>query len=289
MLVYAAITGSAGATLGPVLSSTAAITLAGNKICSYCRATIDPSFSSESCCKLEEGSCGLLPVNMRTAGRYAVLSNSATTMAYLTEFNGDFGQYPGAAITSDGVPVFHGQQDVADEEAAQAQADNLLARIDAGGRPASVGPQFPVIPASGALAGMTLIPGVYDAVGALVLAGVLTFDAQDDPNAVWIIRAQGALSTAAASDMVMIGGCPANIFFVLGGAATFGNCLLFTVYSLAIHWLRCLTRALFVFNFVSLFTVYSVHALSVHCLFTFNNKLLLLQVQAPPRSGPIWS
>jgi hypothetical protein len=36
---------------GPVLSKTAAITLSGNKICSYCRGG-DPTFSSTACCNI---------------------------------------------------------------------------------------------------------------------------------------------------------------------------------------------------------------------------------------------
>jgi hypothetical protein len=69
------------------------------------------------------------------------------------------------------------------------------------------------------LAGKFLEPGEYTATTVMALTGILTFDAKDDPDAVWTIYIEGALSAAAASQIVMIGGGdPANINWVVTGA-----------------------------------------------------------------------
>jgi hypothetical protein len=162
---------------------------------------------------------GLLtpPVNMRSAGSYAVVAAAATTAAGDTEVNGDFGQAPGVAVTAAAGVRFNGQYNHNNEAARQANRDLALAREDAASRTATE--EFP----NGALGGKVLRPGVYDSSAAFSLAGVLTFDAMGDPNATWILRTPAALTTAAASTMVMInGGCEGNVFWLLGAAATFG-------------------------------------------------------------------
>ena len=73
------------------------------------------------------------------------------------------------------------------------------------------------------LGGLTWTRGVYDGLGAVDVTGVATFDAQNDPNAIFIIRSSGAMTTAAGSSMALINGArAANIFFVPNGAANTG-------------------------------------------------------------------
>lgn len=75
------------------------------------------------------------------------------------------------------------------------------------------------------LGGATLIPGVYSAVpgGFLTLTGTLTLDAQNDPNAVFIIRSDGYFTAAASSSISLINGTnPENVFFIVGGYLTLG-------------------------------------------------------------------
>jgi hypothetical protein len=155
------------------------------------------------------------PLDMGSAGSYAVLSAAATTAAGFTECRGFFGQAPGTAVTYDANVKWLGEYNVNNAQAVQAQADLGAARADAAGRETT--------PFSGVLSGLTLVPGVYYSAAALGLTGVLTFDAEGDDNAVWIIISPAAMTTAAASQMILInGGCAGNIFFVLGAAANFG-------------------------------------------------------------------
>ncbi|MBF8456006.1 DUF3494 domain-containing protein [Kaistella sp. G5-32] len=64
-----------------------------------------------------------------------------------------------------------------------------------------------------------LLPGVYDVAGAPSIAGTVTLDGQNDPNALFIIRGTGAFTTGVSSKVDLINGARAcNIFWVCGGA-----------------------------------------------------------------------
>ena len=67
--------------------------------------------------------------------------------------------------------------------------------------------------------GETLLPGVYDLAAATSVAGTLTLDGGGDPNAVFIVRTGGALSTGASATVVLTNGAASNnIFWVAEGA-----------------------------------------------------------------------
>jgi len=69
--------------------------------------------------------------------------------------------------------------------------------------------------------GETLYPGIYDLSGAVSIAGTLTLDAVGDPNALFIIRYTGALTTGANTMVILARGANAkNIFWVSEGAAS---------------------------------------------------------------------
>jgi len=69
------------------------------------------------------------------------------------------------------------------------------------------------------LAGLTLIPGVYFWATSAVSApnGVLTLDAQNNTDAVWVIQITDVLLVDFGSRMVIInGGSPCNVFWIVG-------------------------------------------------------------------------
>ena len=75
------------------------------------------------------------------------------------------------------------------------------------------------------LGGMTLAPGVYcfTSSAGQISATTLTFDAQGDPNAVWIIQVATALTVMDNATAVVIGGPPSlacRIFWTTGTATT---------------------------------------------------------------------
>jgi hypothetical protein len=65
----------------------------------------------------------------------------------------------------------------------------------------------------------TLLPGVYDVVGALSFSGTLTLDGLGDPNSLFIIRATGAITTGVNTTLILTNQANANnIFWVSEGA-----------------------------------------------------------------------
>jgi hypothetical protein len=69
----------------------------------------------------------------------------------------------------------------------------------------------------------TLLPGVYDVGGAASITGTLTLDGNNDPDALFIIRASGAFNTSADAIVVLTNGATAkNIFWMPEGAIALG-------------------------------------------------------------------
>jgi hypothetical protein len=69
-------------------------------------------------------------------------------------------------------------------------------------------------------AGEVLSPGVYDVTGAAsIAAGTLTMDGGGDPDAVFIIRSTGALTTATTTNVVLANGANSNNIFWLSEVA----------------------------------------------------------------------
>ncbi len=69
----------------------------------------------------------------------------------------------------------------------------------------------------------TLTPGVYDLAGATTISGTITLNAQNDPNALFVIRVPAAFATAVNTTVELTnGGSADNIFWVVVGAITTG-------------------------------------------------------------------
>jgi hypothetical protein len=71
--------------------------------------------------------------------------------------------------------------------------------------------------------GETLTSGVYSLGGAGSLAGTLTLDGQNDPDALFVFKMGGALATAAKSKVILVNGVRrCNVFWVAEGAISMG-------------------------------------------------------------------
>jgi hypothetical protein len=156
-----------------------------------------------------------ISVNLGSASNYSVLAAAAATIPGST-LPGEVGA--GAAITDDANTVYgstkHAVNDAATQQAlTDARATfTALAGLAAGNT------------LTGAdLGGQTLVPGVYHSVAALAATSAVTFDAQGDASAYFIIQSDAALNTTASTSMVLLGGAQAShIFWVVEGAATLG-------------------------------------------------------------------
>jgi len=121
-----------------------------------------------------------------------------------------------------------GSTDVANANAANGQALLTNAITQA------MSPSATTIPQQ--LGGQTLIAGVYKSLAAdhsfLITSGILTLDAQGDPNAVWIFQMDGGsptLTTSSTGSIVFKNGLgnPCNVFWQVGSSATLGTGSLF--------------------------------------------------------------
>jgi hypothetical protein len=162
------------------------------------------------------GACGQAPVNLGSAGNFAVLAGSTVTNTGPTSVTGDLGVSAGTAITGFPPGIVIGAQHAGDPTSAQGILDLTTAYNDAAARnrcPTAV---------SGNLGGQTLIPGLYKSTSSLAISsGTLTLDAQGDSSAVWIFQMASTLDTSPGLGIVLANGAnPANIYWQVGTSAT---------------------------------------------------------------------
>jgi hypothetical protein len=149
-----------------------------------------------------------------TTGAGNVISGSLDAGAALTV---------GASNAISGPQAFGVATPITAYSAAMAALD--VAMADAVSRPATL--------KATELGGTTLEAGIYSAPTYFTLTGTLTLDAKNDPDAVFIMRSPGYVSTAAGSVVVLANGAKAgNVFWVTGsyfsagaGAVLAGNVL----------------------------------------------------------------
>jgi hypothetical protein len=133
--------------------------------------------------------------------------------------------------------IVGGTVHAADAVATQAQRDLAIGYDDAASRPATA-------TVSADLGGRTLAPGVYTAASALGLTGDLTLDAGGDPDAVFVLRAGSALTTASGSRVLLAGGAQAcRVFWQVGSSATIGTSASFSGTILALTSIALTTDA----------------------------------------------
>lgn len=150
---------------------------------------------------------------MGTVANFVIFtSNGAEANTGSSNFTGDIGTNVGAVDLAGATVV--GNINTADAVTAQAKADLQSTYI-----------QLLSIPVTSTLhapafgGGEVLTTGVYLISGAGSLAGNLTLDAEGDPDAVFIFRFGGALTTGAASEIILANGASScNIFWVAEGA-----------------------------------------------------------------------
>ena len=159
--------------------------------------------------------------SLGSAENFAVLGATTVTNYGASQISGSVGVSPGSAIT--GFPpgiITDGALHAADGPATQAHADFATAYTDFAGLASP-----PANNLSGNdLGGMTLTPGVYRYDTSATSAGELTFDAQNDPTARFVIQIGTTLITSSSSSVVLINGADArNVYFQVGTSATLGS------------------------------------------------------------------
>lgn len=148
--------------------------------------------------------------NLGTAANFVLFStNGAVSNSGISQLTGNVGTNNGSSTAFGNV---NGVMHDGDGASAQCAADLLIAYNQLN---ATVPAFFPA-PLLGN--GQTLIPGVYSISGNATLNLDLILNAQGNPNAVFILQIQGALSTNASSKVKLINGALAcNVFWKVEG------------------------------------------------------------------------
>jgi hypothetical protein len=162
---------------------------------------------------------GQAPIDLGSAGAFAVLGASTVTNTGPSVINGNLGVWPGTAYVPGTPPATVNGAIYAGVAAAQhAQASLTIAYNNAAGL--KVG----VVDVAGDLGGQTLAPGLYKSTSTLVITGDLTLDANGNPNAVFIFQVGSGLTVASHGRVVLSGGAKAaNVFWQVGSSATLGT------------------------------------------------------------------
>ena len=171
-----------------------------------------------------QSSVGPAPVNLGSAGDFAVLAGSGISSTGLTNIFGDAGAFPTATINGFPPGVVVGTLYMsADPIVGTAKNDLTTAYNDAQGR------SLNAISLPGQLGGLTLAPGLYvnstsTGISGTGPNGILTLDAGGNSNAVWIFKMGSTLVTDAGTSIVLAGGAQwKNIYWSVGTSATLGT------------------------------------------------------------------
>jgi hypothetical protein len=162
-------------------------------------------------------------VPLAGAADYAILAGSAITNTGATNITGDIGLSPGSSVGGFPPGIYVGTL-VSISVAALAKTDLTAAYNNAAARVST-----DIVTLSGNIGGLTLTPGLYKTTSSLAISsGDLTFDAQGNANAVFIIQIASSLTTTSGRKVILAGGALAsNIFWNVGSSATFGTTSVF--------------------------------------------------------------
>jgi hypothetical protein len=159
-------------------------------------------------------------VTLGSLSTLAVLAGASVTSTGATVITGDMGLSPGSSIGGFPPGILNGVQHINDNISTQAKLDLTAAYNDLAGRTST-----DIVTLSGNLGGLTLTPGLYKSTSSLAISsGDLTFDAQGNPNAIFIIQIATTLTTTSGRKVILSGGALAsNIYWQVGSSATFGT------------------------------------------------------------------
>ncbi len=155
-------------------------------------------------------------INLGTAADFVLFTtNGAVTNVGVTHLTGHVGTNVGGSTGFGNVDgVMHDQ----DPASAQATLDLNVAYLELD---AAVSTNSPGVLLG---SGMTLVPGVHNIPGAATMNGELNLDAQNDPNAVFIIQIEGAFGIGANAEVKLLNDAQAcNVYWKVDGAVSLAS------------------------------------------------------------------
>lgn len=156
-------------------------------------------------------------VPLGAADSFAILAGAGITNTGPTTVSGDIGTFATTSYTGSASVTQNGTNHAGDTVTQNAKTALVTAYNDAAGQ----GPTSPIVGLT--LGGKVLTRGVYNSGSTIDLTGTVTLDAEGDPNAVFVIQAGSALTTATSSTVALVNGARAcNVFWQIGSDATLG-------------------------------------------------------------------
>lgn len=185
------------------------------------------------CATIASAQSSPAPINLGTAGNFAVLSSAGVTNTGPSIIVGDLGTYPDTSCTGFArIPCtgaggqVTGTIEIDNTIAQKAEADLLTAYNDAKGLPHGRGTFL--LGGGENLGGKTLVPGLYTSPSSLSISAGQTLRLAGNRNSVFIFQVGSSLTLAAGAKMVLIGGVnPANIFWQVTSSATMSTTCVF--------------------------------------------------------------
>jgi hypothetical protein len=172
------------------------------------------------------------PVNLGTAGTFAILTKTGITDVYASAINGNVGSSPitGAAVLLTCPEVATGIIYTVDAAGplpcrttnatflTTAIGDMGIAYTDAAGRSIPDATEL----GAGQIGGLTITPGLYKWSSNVLISNSVTLSG--GPNDVWIFQIAGELTQASATQVILAGGALAkNIFWQVGSSVALGT------------------------------------------------------------------
>jgi hypothetical protein len=182
-------------------------------------------------------------VNLRSAGDFVILAGSGVSNVPTSKITGDIGLSPAAGTFLTGFSLVlpaGGSSSTSSQVTGNlyasnyavptpvnlttAQGDLTTAYNDAAGRTST-----DIVLLAGNIGGLTLTPGLYKSSGSLeISSGDLTFDANGDSDAVFIIQIASTFTTTSGRKIILSGKASAsNIFWQVGTSAILGTTSVF--------------------------------------------------------------
>jgi hypothetical protein len=161
------------------------------------------------------------PVDLGGACDFAILTKTGITNVPTSTITGNVGASP-IAVTAISIPPAEVNGTILGATDAAAAVSAMEAAYTEGSSRAAT---YATNPGDGAggIGGATFFPGVYTFTPAINIASNMTLDAQDDPNAVFIITTATTITLAAGMSVNLLNGARAeNIFWHAAGAVVVG-------------------------------------------------------------------
>ena len=163
----------------------------------------------------------IIDIDFGTVADFIIFTGiGAVANTGVSTFTGNVGSNAGAIAGFGSPSVLNGVIENANAVTLQASIDLAAACVQLQGIPTTIADHAAIF---GSVGGESIYPGVYSVGTAVEIIGTLTLDAQGDPDAMFIFKITGALSSVAGAVVLLANGASSdNVFWIAVGAVGLG-------------------------------------------------------------------